>query len=618
MLDPDELDRFLSAIRRQLREERSPFELAFNHTYQFYAEPMVMFTNTHDQLLINVPILLRLATQKPLNLYSIDTVPMPFDMETLDGRNNEYTFINNSYPYMALNEHNYIPLTETQLRMCDKMGPTYYCQNSYVLHQRTQHTCESAIYYKMDAKTITKHCQAKFAANVEFTPKVLDAGETMVLFNLPRPWILLCGQEKQPTEIDFATYKVVDRKEFCECSLTARSFQLDETLVKCTPEINSEADGRFKSYFAINKIIFDYLQAEKDVQLDSTVVQALSRLLDVKPEYDWTPLNWYVNPDLPDNIINKQPSSVIADLMGVMEHIITEGEEEAYQSEIQYRNAQSKFKRFLKSAEGWRKFEFVSSILGMLALVALVIIAIFRSRIVESIILGSAVMDEYKFVNPSAPPACVKAFSLPPAYLDQIQFQPPTLPQSWGDKGAEGNQKLAVQMTAWITTILIIITLLAILYMIFKKCRYLSFLPRVCFPLYPFSTILRGTARTDIFLEVVNLASAEAMWAHFASVAVHPLQLRITGYPRAYNMHIIKLCCCRQLQIDWQNIVLCDLDRNVIKLPALGKISLWSTNDLASIENNIPYQIRVYGRVLDLVIPLEIKDDVHITDHRLY
>ena len=45
VLDPDELDRFLNAIRRQLRKERSPFELAF------YAEPMVMFTNTHDRLL---------------------------------------------------------------------------------------------------------------------------------------------------------------------------------------------------------------------------------------------------------------------------------------------------------------------------------------------------------------------------------------------------------------------------------------------------------------------------------------------------------------------------------------------------------------------------------------
>ena len=219
-----------------------------------------------------------------------------------------------------------------------------------MLRQRTQHMCEFAIYYKMDAETISKHCQAKFAANVEFPPKVMDVGETMVLFNLPRPWILLCGQEKRPTEIEIATYKVVDRKEFCKCSLTVGSFQLDETLVKCTPEINAEADGNFKLYFAINKIIFDYLQVERDVQLDSTVVQVLGRLLDVKLDgchyniHDWMPLNWYVKPDLPDNVINQQPSSVIAELMGVMEHIITEGEEEAYQSEIQYRNAQSEFK----------------------------------------------------------------------------------------------------------------------------------------------------------------------------------------------------------------------------------------------------------------------------------
>ena len=256
VLDPDELNHFLSAIRRTLQEERSPFELNFNHTYQFYAEPMVMFTNTHDQLLVNVPILLKLATQKPLNLYSIDTVLKPFDTETLEGRNNKYTFINNSYPYMALNEHNYIPLTEPQLRMCDKMGSTYYCQDSYLLRQRTEHMCKSAIYYEMDAKTISQHCQAKFAANVQFPPKVLDAGETMVLFNLPRPWILLCGQEKRPTEIEIATYIVADRKEFCKCSLTVGSFQLDETLVKCTPEIDSEADGKFKSYFAIKQ---DYL-----------------------------------------------------------------------------------------------------------------------------------------------------------------------------------------------------------------------------------------------------------------------------------------------------------------------------------------------------------------------
>ena len=42
---------------------------------------------------------------------------------------------------MALNERNYIPLTKAQLRLCNKMGSTYYCQDSYVLRQRSQHTC---------------------------------------------------------------------------------------------------------------------------------------------------------------------------------------------------------------------------------------------------------------------------------------------------------------------------------------------------------------------------------------------------------------------------------------------------------------------------------------------
>ena len=61
-----------------------------------------------------------------------------------------------------------------------------------------------------------------------------------------------------------------------------------------------------------------------------------------------------------------------------------------------------------------------------------------------------------------------------------------------------------------------------------------------------------------------------------------------------------------------------DLDRNVIKLPVLGKISIWATNDLENIQTNTPYQIKVFGRVLDLKQPLEVKDNVHLTDHRLY
>ena len=112
VLNSTELMRFLEAISHQLHTQRSSFELAFNHTYQYYAEPMVTFSHLHDQLLVNILVLLCLNDQKDLTLYSIDTVPMPFDTETLDGKNDEYTFINNSYPYMAINQENYIPLDE--------------------------------------------------------------------------------------------------------------------------------------------------------------------------------------------------------------------------------------------------------------------------------------------------------------------------------------------------------------------------------------------------------------------------------------------------------------------------------------------------------------------------
>ena len=39
-----------------------------------------------------------------------------------------------------------------------------------------------------------------------------------------------------------------------ECSLTARHFQLDETLIKCTPKIHSEADGHLNHILLLTKL----------------------------------------------------------------------------------------------------------------------------------------------------------------------------------------------------------------------------------------------------------------------------------------------------------------------------------------------------------------------------
>ena len=76
-----------------------------------------------------------------------------------------------------------------------------------------------------------------FASRQNFPPKVLDAGERMILFNMPRPWILVWGKHKRPRKIQIAIYEILNRTELCEYSLTTGTFLLDEILVQCTQEI---------------------------------------------------------------------------------------------------------------------------------------------------------------------------------------------------------------------------------------------------------------------------------------------------------------------------------------------------------------------------------------------
>ena len=49
ILDPIELSRYLRTIDKGIRS--SDYELAFLHTYQYYAEPMVSFANSSDYLI---------------------------------------------------------------------------------------------------------------------------------------------------------------------------------------------------------------------------------------------------------------------------------------------------------------------------------------------------------------------------------------------------------------------------------------------------------------------------------------------------------------------------------------------------------------------------------------
>ena len=127
ILDPQVLTKYLEIIEDDLEDTAPEYEPVFTSVYQYYGNSLASFTNTIDDLLLQLPILIKLKVQVPMSLFSIETVPVPLDAETYIGDKREYTQIILETKYIALTDNNYVPLTQVQISLCAKIGYTYYC-----------------------------------------------------------------------------------------------------------------------------------------------------------------------------------------------------------------------------------------------------------------------------------------------------------------------------------------------------------------------------------------------------------------------------------------------------------------------------------------------------------
>ena len=141
ILDPKILAKYLEAVEDDLEETAPEFELVFTSVYQYYGNSFISFTNTIDDLLLQLPILIKLKVQVPMSLFSMETVPVPLDAETYLGEKREYTQIIPETELIALTKNNYIPLTQAQISLCAKIDYMYYCEYAHLLKKCTEHTC---------------------------------------------------------------------------------------------------------------------------------------------------------------------------------------------------------------------------------------------------------------------------------------------------------------------------------------------------------------------------------------------------------------------------------------------------------------------------------------------
>ena len=77
--------------------------------------------------------------------------------------------------------------------MCKQIRYTYYCEELFLVKHKTKHSCESAIFYKLDKDTIKRNCHFKYFYNTTVIPSVLDGGTQIILANMVNNKKLVCN-----------------------------------------------------------------------------------------------------------------------------------------------------------------------------------------------------------------------------------------------------------------------------------------------------------------------------------------------------------------------------------------------------------------------------------------
>ena len=258
-----------------------------------------------------------------MSLFSIETVPIPLDAETYLGKKRKYTQIILETEYIALTDNNYVPLTQAQISLCAKIGYTYYCEYAHLLKKCTEHTCMSVIYYNQESEIKANQCKTIVTFDNMPELKILDAGNILILSNLQKPRTIACKDISRVFENEYSTYRILNRLELCEYSLTAGNYLLSQTDTNCG-DMPEARDGYFTTYYAFNKIILDIITVKFDIQADDRTITQFTLLHDDIPGYNLSTLEFVLPPvnDDEDLILEEENPEIYTHLENILVHMI--------------------------------------------------------------------------------------------------------------------------------------------------------------------------------------------------------------------------------------------------------------------------------------------------------
>ena len=602
-LDPKILAKYLEAVKNDLEETAPEFELVFTSVYQYYSNLLISFTNTIGDLLLQLPILIKLKVQVPMSLFSIETAPVPLDAETYIGEKREYTQIILETKLIALTENNYIPLTQAQISLCAKIGYMYYCEYTHLLKKCTEHTCMSAIYYDQGSDVKAKQCKTIVTFDTILESKILDAGDLLILSNLQKPWTIAWKDVSRVFEIEYSTYRILNRSELCECSLTAGNYLLSYTNINCgnAPEARN---GYFTTYYLFNKIVLDIITEKFDIQVDENTRTQAALLHDDIPGCDLPTTDFVqtsTNNDEDVSILEEDNSQICAHLDNVLVHMIDKQETAIFKSKQDFNKNKEKISQYIKYAENWQVVSVICSYTAMacdvLLIVAMIIFLLKYHKTMQ--VMLAAFLQMY-----------IKNTGIQSVQADQIGRTYPLLFTLNLPKEEEIIDDLR-EITAmeYVVHVIMIIVCIAVviivMYFCCMNCRHSCIIFKYCFPFFAISRIVHTLCHTDLFIEVTNVTKGKGIWAHFALISCFPSQIQMSRPIQKEDVQIETFCCIfKCIRINWSSINVTGISGTMITMPDIAYVLIFTDNDLTNITED-HFEIKLIASLLDQIYVIQ-------------
>ena len=103
------------------------------------------------------------------------------------------------------------------------------------MKHKAKYSCESAIYFYLDAEIIKENCEFQYYFNTtKVKPAVLDGGHETVLVNWAGNKHVICNDNNTiPIKIPSHLYVLINRTVLCNCRIEAEDNFLLESIATC-------------------------------------------------------------------------------------------------------------------------------------------------------------------------------------------------------------------------------------------------------------------------------------------------------------------------------------------------------------------------------------------------